>query len=334
MKKNRLAALFVLAPVLLFGGCGGGTPALSLESNWYALTSIKESVGGTHERLVYTVVYQQPESPVGTVRIDYDEGSYTTELVNAIIELPNGKSTMGYRYTTVLSMRGRYFIGDKKGEDFEDSVHSEVEFLPVNALLRPVRSTTSVKGAAPLRNDADDFDSAYHRYEFDYNVEYTLDENNALTGAKETMTDLLSENGPVVREYGINSGEGTFLDNAEIIFGLRGLGMSASVTFQSINPSRHAVQQLGFTGTPVLSKEKFDFKLGGEQLGETEIGCYTVKLSYRSEPSGMTQTYVYAAKTDANSNVYRNVPLRMEVPLYRSFGTFVYSLAEADFADK
>lgn len=84
---------------------------------------------------------------------------------------------------------------------------------------------------------------------------------------------------------------------------------------------------------PGSVKESVDFMKDGEAVKQ-EIDAVELSLSYRTAHSGQPQKLVYAATTSTGDNTYRNVLLRMEVPVLQSLGTLVYRLTEADFTDK
>ena len=87
------------------------------------------------------------------------------------------------------------------------------------------------------------------------------------------------------------------------------------------------------TQSSAAVKTAVDFTMDGTAVKQ-ELDAVEVPLVYRSSPSGQAQTLVYAATTDPNNNTYRNVLLKMEVPVVQSLGTLVYTLKEAAFANK
>lgn len=330
MKKIRLAGLLLLAPLTLLSACSGGTP-LSFTANWYRNTALGGSVNDTLEELTYEVSFTPAEND-SSFSVEYDTGTYTTRLINANIALSDGSTKEGYIYTTELTISGRYRLGSEVSEDFSDRVSSSVSFLPVTDGLKPVKSEKEVLSTSPIVSLPETLEGAIETYHYTYAVSYDA----ALTTATAVYTDLNAETpAPETREYAID-GTTTYLDNEQILFALRGLSLSSVATFRTVNSVMGIVTEVS-TGTsttgPTSLKESVDFTMDGTAV-KTEIDAVQVPIIYQSTPSGQQQDLVYAATTDTNNNTYRNVLLRMEVPVLQSLGTLVYRLKEATFTTK
>ncbi len=330
MKKIRLAGLLLLAPLTLLSACSGGTP-LSFTANWYRNTALGGSVNDTLEELTYEVSFTPAEND-SSFSVEYDTGTYTTRLINANIALSDGSTKEGYIYTTELTISGRYRLGSEVSEDFSDRVSSSVSFLPVTDGLKPVKSEKEVFSTSPIVSLPETLEGAIETYHYTYAVSYDA----ALTTATAVYTDLNAETpAPETREYAID-GTTTYLDNEQILFALRGLSLSSVATFRTVNSVMGIVTEVS-TGTsttgPTSLKESVDFTMDGTAV-KTEIDAVQVPIIYQSTPSGQQQDLVYAATTDTNNNTYRNVLLRMEVPVLQSLGTLVYRLKEAAFTTK
>lgn len=339
MKKIRLAGLMLLAPLTLLCACSGGVP-LSFAANWNRNTA-DSSVSNTREELVYEVTFTPSETPAGTLTAEYDEGTYTTLLENKNLTLSDGSSQEGYIYTTKLTISGRFRLGSEVSETFTDTVTSTVSFLSASQRLKPVKSEKEVVSTSPVASSPSSLENAFTTYHYTYDVSYDA----GLTTATAVYTDLTeykTEEGETVRrdsetrEYDI-TGDTTYLDNEQILFALRGLNLSsAAATFRTINQVMGIVAEVSTSANSTAAssvKENVDFTMNGEAVKQ-EIDAVEVPLTYLTTPSGQSQTLVYAATTDTNSNTYRNVLLRMEVPVLQSLGTLVYTLKEATFADK
>lgn len=330
MKKIRLAGLLLLAPLTLLSACSGGTP-LSFTANWYRNTALGGSVNDTLEELTYEVSFTPAEND-SSFSVEYDTGTYTTRLINANIALSDGSTKEGYIYATELTISGRYRLGSEVSEDFSDRVSSSVSFLPVTDGLKPVKSEKEVLSTSPIVSLPETLEGAFETYHYTYDVSYDA----ALTTATAVYTDLNAETpAPETREYAID-GTTTYLDNEQILFALRGLSLSSVATFRTVNSVMGIVTEVS-TGTsttgPTSLKESVDFTMDGTAV-KTEIDAVQVPIIYQSTPSGQQQDLVYAATTDTNNNTYRNVLLRMEVPVLQSLGTLVYRLKEAAFTTK
>ncbi len=325
MKKIKIAGLALL-PVLALSGCTGVSP-LSFSANWYQNTMVT-TVGELSERLEYEVTFTPADSNAA-FSLSYDPGTYTTELSFETLTLEDGSTQGGYVYTTELNITGRFTLNGTQGEPFEDFVQTTVKFLPVGNRLQPVESERVTHSTTPLSDSPASLElgEGIQLFYFRSHIAYSAD----LTRATETFTDLTEENAtPVVTEYDI-SGDSTFLDNRQIEFALRGLDLSAGATFRSINPAasgQSAVQSLTVSATSV--EEFVDFTMGGRQVNEN-IAAMSAQVSYDVSLSGQPQTVVYAATTDAQNNTYRNVMLRMEVPVMWLLGTMQYRLTSAEF---
>lgn len=339
MKKIRMAGLILLAPLTLLCACSGGVP-LSFSANWYRNTALGGSVGDTLEELTYEVTFTPAEDTSGGFSVEYGTGSYTTKLFNSNLTLSDGSTKEGYIYTTELTISGRYLLAGKASETFTDSVKSTVRFLPVSYGLQPVKSEKEVVSTSPETSSPVSLEGAFRTYHYTYDVSYDA----GLTTATAVYTDLTeykTEEGetvrrdPETREYEIE-GDTTYLDNEQILFALRGLDLSSGVTFRTINSVMGHVTEAGTSSNTQSSaavKTAVDFTMDGTAVKQ-EIDAVEVPLVYRSSPSGQAQTLVYAATTDPNNNTYRNVLLKMEVPVLQSLGTLVYTLKEAAFANK
>ena len=338
MKKIRLAGLILLAPLTLLCACSGGTP-LSFSANWYRNTALGDSIGQTHETLTYSVTFTPSETSEEGLTVEYDAGTYTTELINDNVTLADGSTKEGYIYTTELSISGRYRLGGEVKE-FSDFVTSKVTFLPVGYGLQPVKSEKEVSSTSPRNADAETLDGAVGEFHYTYDVTYDA----SLSTATAVYTDLVEreqEDGssalpePETREFDI-AGDTTYLDNEQILFALRGLTLTNAVAFRTLNTVTGMVTEVtnsSQASAPGSVKESVDFMKDGEAVKQ-EIDAVELSLSYRTAHSGQPQKLVYAATTSTGDNTYRNVLLRMEVPVLQSLGTLVYRLTEADFTDK
>lgn len=327
MKLKRIAGLVALAPFLLLAGCNS-TPSLSLSAYWYSNATNSGGLTGTSEQLVYNVTFRPSET--GKFRAEYDVGRYTTSLKSENISYAEG-SPIGYCYETELDLTGRYYVGGEKGEDFHDRVATKVWFLGVSDGLRPIRSERTVHCTAP-NTSASSAADAQVLYEYTYVTEY----DPSLSTGTTTYTATGEE--PVVTKVSLGSG-GTFLDNEQILFALRGLDMNSSFSFRTINPLKQGVATtVASVDTPSTGRSEFTFAIKQEGTeGQAEartLDAATVSVGYQGNNGGRTQTYVYAKCVKPDANTYRNVLLHMETYALYSLGTFSYDLAEAQFGNK
>lgn len=325
MKKIRLAGLALLAPLTLLCACSGSTPALTLSANWYKNTAISTGIGNTSERLEYKV--ELVDVPNQDFTVSYEEGRYVTELKNEIITLADESTEEGYVYTTTFSISGHYTFKGQNSEPFEDSITTRIEFRDVRNQLKPVRSERNTVCTSPTSMSPVSLETAFTKYEFSYTAKYDA----ALEKAETTYTDLRKENPePKTSTLHINNG-GTYLDNEQVLFALRGLDLTSVASFRSVNPVQNQVQTLT-TSSP--SAEALIMNIEGATDKEADIDAIKVSLAYKASNPGGSQTLWYAKTTDTGNNTYRNALLLMEVPVTYGLGTLRYTLVKADFTNK
>ena len=118
--------------------------------------------------------------------MEYDTGTYTTELINDNLTLSDGSTKEGYIYTTELTISGRYRLGRRGERGFSDSRESSVSFLPVSYGLaaREEREGGALHLAQTSRPET--LEGAFETYHYTYDVSYDA----ALTTATAVYTDL------------------------------------------------------------------------------------------------------------------------------------------------
>lgn len=326
MKKIRFAGLLLLAPLTLLAACAGATPTLSFNANWYRNTSLKANISDTYERLEYAVSFE-PQSDTG-FSVAYTDGTYTTELKNDLLELDNSRQS-GYVFTTSLEISVQFSLDGEKSEVFRDVVRTEAQFLSAADGLKPVRSFRTVRCHAPASEAPISLKDSYFDYYYSYSVEY----DDALSTAETVYLDLSDENSqPRQKSYEL-AGKGSFLDNEQILFALRGVDLSAAYSFRSLNLVTAKVQEIALSNVTETAV-KADFEMDGEPVQSESLAAISVDIGYSGSNRGQSQTVVYAKTTDPAANVYRNVPLSVDVPILHTLGTLRYRLSKAAFASK
>lgn len=323
MKKISIAALALLMPLSALCACGGTTPTLVFNANWYKNTALKANLGGTLEQLEYEVSFE-PASQDG-FRIEYTDGVYKTKLENAKVDLDND-TREGYILTTELTLSVRFCLGSEKSEIFQDSVHTQAQFLSAAEGLKPLRSSREVKSHVPVDNAPGSLADSYLFYEYTYTTEY----NDDLTAA-DVVFNNLTDGTNRSDSYDIE-GAGTFLDNEQILFALRGLDFSSAPTFRSVNYIAGKTQEVAVESLAETTYEE-SFEADGKTV-TAPISAYDLTLGYKGKDRGLPQKLIYAKTTDSASNAYRNVLLSLEAPVLHSLGTLCYKLKTARFTDK
>ncbi len=329
MKKKALAAFTLLLPLTVLCACGG-TAAVPLASNWLKFPDTT-NIEDKHERLEYKVTFEPGKRTDFSVA--YEEGSYVTSYTAEQITLPDNTVETGYHLHSELSVAGRFTVKGETGERFEDTIVSDVWFRPITARLQPVRSVKQVKSHVPRANP-DKLENAATAYDYVYEVNYTKNAAKAETVYTQNLPEV--DESKKVTKKTVSVGESTnFFDNEQILFVLRGLNMESAVTLKTINPSAIAVQNAAITAKPKLTTvSDFAFLLNGTEQ-KKEMSVHTFSLTYTGASPGQPQEFTYAANTskDKGENLYRNVLLRMSVPVIQDLGTLHYKLVSAEFSD-
>lgn len=321
MKKRNLACLALAAPLFALTACTGGTPSLAFSANWFLRTG-DTPISSADESLTYSVSFAPSEA---NTFLSYGEGSYTTRLTAELTQLADGSTETCYHLHTELNMPVTFTVNGESSDTFEDRVTSDVWFRSVDRSLQPVRSEKTVLSHTPASETPSSLDSSYITYEYTYTTTYDA----ACANAQIEVVYTQPETEPRSTALEL-TGSGTYLDNEEILFALRGVSMSSTATFRSVNPAKRAVETVTMTETPASSTERFTFDLNGESA-EREITVYTFSIGYSGTNPGEPQRLTYAGVTDANNNIYRSALLRMEVPVLYSLGTLTYTLTSAQF---
>ena len=321
MKKRNLACLALAAPFLALTACSSGMSSLALSANWYA--QVDSTIqANTNETLEYSVSF---EAAAENSFLSYGEGTYTMRLTTETTGLADGSSELCYHLYAELSVPVAFTVNGET-ESFTDSVISDVYFRSVDRSLQPVRSEKYVLTHSPVSESPSSLENAYSAYEYTYTTVYDA----SCANADITVEYTQPENIETITDSVELTGSGTYLDNEEIIFAMRGVSMSSTSAFRSINPVKRAVETVTMSEAPASASERLTFALNGESA-ELEITTYTFSLGYSGSNPGQPQTYTYAGVTSANDNLYRSALLRMEVPVLYSLGTLRYTLVSAVF---
>lgn len=327
MKRKIFFGAALIAPLFLLTACAAA-PSLTITANWYANTSNDAIVSGTHETLRYDVTFA-PSKAESEVTVSYTAGSYTTDLSNLTVTAENSVEGLpigftGYLLHTETSLTGSIAYRGSAGEVFQDTILTDVWFSNAADGLRPMKSVQTVDVHIPNTAATSKADAAMHNT-------YTsvIVYNANLSKATHTLT--VGTAAPVQKTIGLGSG-GSFFDNAEILFALRGLDLSSTFSFRTINSAKAALATVASLTAPADTKYETPFSMGGESV--TSVDAVQIQFGYTGDNSGQSQTAVYALCTNQEENLYRNALLRLDTPALYGLGTFTYTLAEATFAAK
>lgn len=326
MKIKRLAGLITLAPLALMCACSS-TQALNFSANWYPQTDTLSTVRtGVSEVLTYSMSFT-PDAGASLV-LDYQNGVYTTTLSGETYDAGERNLNV-YHLHTELSVNVSFSLNGVTAGPFEDSVVSDVYFLSVVDGLRPIESTKVIHSTTPLTSNPSSLqkDIAYHTFDLAYQIKYDDALEKAYMKVDYLDTDADDNNAPT--EINIK-GKGTFLDNEQILFAMRGLNMTAA-SFRTVDTAAQKLQSAALTGISAPTDYTANFAVGDGEATERTLSAYSATLSYQGNNPGQAQELTYASVTNPNNNEWRSVLLRMEVPLLQAVGKMTYTLIRADF---
>ncbi len=325
MNKKKLCSLASVAlGGVLFASCANINYKVKFSENWY-LDTTYDIQSNAQETLVYDVHFE-PSSNADTEHraIVYDKGVYTTTLQSEYSEQYGGNI---YRYTTRLEIPVTFECKatGEISEKFTDVVTSEVLFTSAMQGLKPISSTkTSISHSPTTIDEPTSLEGCYTHYH--YTVDVTYDENLNGSGV---LTNHLNDDAK--KNYAFESADEdyTTLDNEQLLLALRGISKLSAQKFSVFNSSWGKSLLVSLTATSSTSDE-FTFKRNGENFKAT-INYTPVTLQLDVSNSGGAQTVWIANTTELNNNVYRNVILYMEMPVFYSYGSFQYKLSQATF---
>ncbi|MDE7159199.1 MAG: hypothetical protein K2N74_06485, partial [Clostridiales bacterium] len=325
--------LTLLAPLTLLCACAGGTPELSIESNWYNQTGERHVISPTNETLVYDISFVPSEDAEGAqYTMSYENGTFTTTLKNENITLGDGTVAMGYHFTTNTEIDVKFTLNSVTSDALHDTMETHALFLDTDKGLKPVKSWQTVHSHTPNGMPSASFASlrdSYKQYDYTLTTEY----NTELTEAKMKLDYLDTEEDNNNEPTSVSiKGSGSYFDNEQILFALRGLDITSALTFRTVNPNSRQKVSVSLYDAPEPVRETCTFTMNGEEKKEVTIEAYEFSLMYSQKYSGQSKKFVYAKKTSPTNNVYRNLPLRMESPVLHSHGTLIYKLKSADLA--
>ena len=261
MKKKTIAGfgLALAVPMLALSGCAS-MPAMSLNANWHASGNITTNITGTGERLEYAVTFV-PAAETDSLSADYQNGVYTTSLTAEPYDLDgDGRNDETvYHLRTEFSIEGSFTVNGEQGEAFTDRTTSDVWFRNVTEGLQPLRSVKTVQSHTPNANPQD-AESACTYYEYTYSVAYNADCTRA-----EIAIDYAepADRGDLKTSCEIDGG-GSYFDNEQILFALRGSAMTEAFSFRSINPVTRSVETVTASSGPSATSERIRFAIDAD----------------------------------------------------------------------
>lgn len=346
MKKRFLAiicAVLLVCPLLNACGCSS-LDALSFNSDIFGGST---PAPGYKETATYVVeyknssdYYEKDESVTDDIlTLDFTNGTYTTELevltgipstVKTDIELSS--STAVYKLTTKLSIDVNY-TATKAGKSVArtDTIDSEVYFY--SSAFAPLYSKTTSSYTCISGSDDVKFSIIDSKSEITYNSsKYTVSKDYAKYDASGEKVEIDGTN-LTTNDYKYDSK--TLIDNAELLFCLRGLTVAeeSTVSIPTVSSGYGEYKALSVKNTAEGEKE-VAIKLNGEDKTATvKVKNLSYAISSTSS-SGVSQKLV--VQNGANDVIGSNaLLLEYAEPLtvygsYVKLGTLLYTLKEVN----
>ena len=337
MKKKFIAACALMLSTLAFTACGASNQKLTFDPNWRS-NVLSETPAGTKETLTYEVKFEDHNTFLHkeyfTVAYCLTPGSYVTTLEY------EGDDT--YKYVTELSVPVQYkLVSDEaQTKTFTDYIKTETVFKKASDYLRPISSKKTAHCYSPNDYDATLMEHAYTEYHYEFFTEYTdsLSENKLTRtdfSEKRTLLPKNSYESAVSKTwFDVDQSKYTYLDNDQLLFALRGLSNTAIATSKTVNVYNASLLAMETVTTTPSESQKTAFTLsidGGESKSYTiENTPITIKTGNKN--AGISQTLYYAKTTSNTDNKYRNVLLKMVVPMHYGLGTLTHTLQKAEFS--
>ena len=322
MKKKKFAFLSLLMPLTLLCACGG-TPAIELRANW--TKTGEEDITNFTEILTYGVTFES--TPQNGVTLEYTPGTYVTSLRTV------SDSTLSetvYEYRTELNISGSYQVNDES-ESFTDSIVATVRFRSLTNSLQPLSSEKHVICTAPTGRNSS-LKEAFVKYDYVYSVTYDNPLNKAHVTYRQSLPKSLTDE-EIERTRNVSVKKTNFFDNEQLIVALRAMNLSSTLSFYTINPLDSQLATVKTVAAPETTLETLTFDLDGANA-EYKIGAKKFQFTYSSSYPGQAQTLTFAATTESKTdNKFRNMLLRMDVPVLSDLGTLHYSLVKAGFGN-
>ena len=325
MNKKKLLSIGSIAlGAVLLASCANTNYKVKFSENWYLDTTYDIRADAT-ETLVYEVGFAAGANADTQYRaLNYGKGTYTTTLKS---EYSESEGAYIYRYTTKLEIPVSFECKTtgEISETMTDTVTSEVLFKSAMQGLKPISSTKTFVNHSPTTVDEPTALEQCYTY-YHYTVDTTYDEN--LNGTS-VQTNHLKDDEKTTTNFESANDDYSTLDNEQLLFAIRGINSLSSQKFNVYNNSWKVSQLVALTASSASSDE-FTFKKGETETKAT-ISYTPVTLKLDVGNSGAEQTVWVSSTTELNNNVYRNVILYMEMPLFYTYGTFEYKLVQANF---
>ncbi len=332
MKSKKLLTLALACAVTgasLLSACST-SEKVAFTANWYYDTTTKALLQG-EETLKYAVTFQKGAGLYDNAyAADYLGGTYETKLT--VVEL-NGESV--YEYTTKLEMQVAFThkATGEVSETFTDEVIGVSHFKSALDGLTPIDSLKTMHCHSPNGAEAATLKDCYTEYKYDVKTTYVNKKGTSV------ITDYIGnviskkaseEKAESKSSFKASHEDYSYLDNEQLLFALRGLP-AAAAKVSVYSPYTSGKQTISIKTDKKAGLET-DILLNGEQK-KINVNYYPFSLTISASNPGNTQTVWIAETSNTLQNTYRNVILKMSMPVSYNIGTIVYTLTEATFAE-
>jgi len=337
MKKKLIAATALALSTFALASCGATNQKLTLSPNW-EIGILSEATTATAEELTYSVTFEENSfMQKDHFTVEYcgkdnsTPGTYTTKLEYL--------ADNTYRYTTVLTLPVTFTIVGGESVTKTDEIETVALFHKADKSLQPISSKKTVLCHSPNNVQATKLENAFTEFHYEFFIEYKDD----LSGGTLTKTDLSEKRTLLNKEaypegktssgFSISGDKYTYFDNEQLLFALRAIPNTSITTSKTVNVYNASLMTVEtVTSTPSsAAKTKFSFALNDAATAEHEIEYTPLAIKTGNKDSQLSHTLWYAKMTDSDNNKYRNVLLKMTVPMHYGLGTLTYALTDATF---
>ena len=325
MKRKKISTLLALVLGLtMLGGCTNSDQKVNFGNFWNSnAIDTNEMI---HETLVYDVTFDAGETSLVEYGLDYKDGKYTTVLTSA-----KENDRVVYTYATELSITAQYTLNGVT-EECVDVVTSTVKFYAAAYGLQPISSEKEIKASTPNGLTGTKVSDCYQQSHYVTKIVY----NEDCSGGHSIVTAYPSEGEAKSQEnaFEIEQKKFSYLDNEQVLLALRAVpNRTTSAKLNVYSPFIETVQKLSWTFEADASAEFSFYKNGSEEKVKSTITYRPVKMVLDEKNPGATQTVWVAKKPESSSdtNVNRNVMLRLETPLSYGLGSLIYTLNSATY---
>ena len=322
MKRKTLICLTsLLLCTTMLSACKGRDYKVAFNPYWQQ--DVDDVPETTYEQLVYDVTLTDQNSYSGYT-VQYKDGTYTTTLRS---KKEDGK--LLYEYTTRLDISVCYISGSFQSEWMADYVQSTVIFNSTANALAPISSHKELISHSPM-NEQVNAQTNFEEWKYSCVVDVDYSANTSTL----TMNPGTEKENVVVSEMEIDDEKYSYLDNEQLMLGLRALNPSTNSSTKLLvySPFARKTQTISASFGKKVAEENLSFEKEGQPY-KADVQYYPVTIKLDESISGQEQTIWIAAADNVKNNLLRNVILRYETPITYGLGTLVYKLKSATFTN-